>query len=110
MMHHRDVRTAAATYAKRFGGASGISAWHFPGVSEEDAAALIPTQHRTYRSTTAGDLRGAGFEIRTTGRAGHVTIKFPGEVTDEEIERLVDCFHPEKVRPQYSEEGNGASN
>lgn len=101
-MRPATVKTALETHAARFDGEAAVSGWSYPGLDAEQAANMMPTMHRHYRSTTAARLRAAGFEVASTGREGHVTIKFSGSGTDEEIDELLACFEPEQVRPQYS--------
>lgn len=101
------LRINAETYHDQFPSQGyGVSAWSYPEADEDEAARMMPTNHRHYRRTTAGSLRAAGFSLARGGRYGHVTIKLPGELTDTTLESLRDCLSEPRIRPQYREDSD----
>ncbi len=55
---------------------------------------------RTVHVTTAGQLRGAGFELLPTGLRPHFTVRVHS-ADDDELKRLLAVFGPGRDNPQY---------
>ena len=85
----------------------GISVFGGEGLELERVLARHSIPHPKVRTTTAGRLREADFEIEQTGRPGHFTIWLP-DMTDNALVRLVAAFDPPVTNP-YSRRGRKPS-
>lgn len=82
----------AAMDRQRLGGINAISAFAAPDLSPFQIAAAGDVPHRVLMASTVGRVRGAGFEVRRTGRWPHCTIEL-GEACDTDVAaRLIDVF------------------
>lgn len=91
------LRSSAGRPVKRHG-FYGLSMFAFPDADADEVARSARIPHEEICESTVGDIRAAGFEVeRTFRKAGHCSLKFADEPTEEELATVLELFEPCKV-------------
>lgn len=98
VMRIDDLREAIARCHRALG-FHGLSFYGENRLTPEEIAAFSKKPHRLMRKTRVAKLRRAGFSVERLGRFPHLTLKFPKEPTDQELERLIELFDEPERNP-----------
>ncbi len=85
----------------------GLSLRCIPGMTAAEIARNTPSDklpHPWIRSSTVGEIRASGYEIRATFEPGHASLMFPGPPTDDDWETVESLFGPPQDNPAAKEE------
>lgn len=77
----------------------GLSFYGESGLRPDEIALLARKPHRLMRKARVGEIRKGGFEIERWGRFPHLTLRFEGRPTDDELKRLADLFDDPEANP-----------
>jgi len=81
-------------------GVYGVSVSAHEEWSVEEIARASHLSHASICTTTAGELRAAGFEVEFTFSGNHATIKLPTKPDDELLQRLQGVFGSPEANPK----------
>jgi len=102
LMKLEDLREAADRCFTTLG-FYGLSFYGENGLSVADIAALAKKPHSHIRKTRVGQLRKVGLNVRRHGRFPHLTLGFPENPTDKELETLIGVFDGPEPNPHPAE-------
>jgi hypothetical protein len=88
IMRTDNLRDAVARCHRTLG-FYGFSLYGENRLTPEEIAAFSKKPHRLMRKTRVVRLRRAGFQLERRGRFPHLTLRFPAEPSDQELEKLI---------------------
>ena len=110
-MKRKHLARAAQRYNLLTGnrGEYAISVWCLPGRSGSYIAAYSTEaaglSYTSFRESTLGQIREAGYKMTQTGRPGHYTLRLPSPPTEADWQKIEDIFDDPK--PVVEAQGGG---
>ncbi len=81
-------------------GFKGLSFWGENGMTVKEICLQARLRNSRIRVSSVGRLRALGLEPYRSGPRPHLSVRFEGSPTDEELWRLARAFHPDIPNPR----------